>query len=106
MTYAVSPSTKIITVILNDVVTLEDCVQPFTSLLAQSIFQPGMQMLVDATGIRPRLSSADLRALVSDARKLLDAGISSIAVVASSDFVYGLARAFSIYADIEGLKAA
>lgn len=106
MQYTISKDTNVVTVIVSDVVTLQDCIRSVDRLLTEEALQPRMQVLVDATSVNPELSFADLRELVRQLKKLVQCENRGIALTAASDFVYGLALVFSAFADIDGLKIA
>jgi|SRR5579859_4828353 len=104
MTYTISRDTNIVSVIVTDMVTLQDCVCSVDGLLAEGVLEPGMQLLIDATSIKPELSFSDLHNLVWHVQRLVRGGLSSIAIIATSDFVYGLARTFCTHADLQGFN--
>ncbi len=106
MTYTISRDTNVVSVIAAGVVTLQDCVRSVDGLLGEGMVRPGMQLLVDATSLKPKLSCDDLRDLAAHVRRLAPRGLDSIAIIAASDFVFGLARAFSTYAGIQGVNVA
>ena len=106
MTYTVSQNKNVVTVVVSGPVTLEECVRSVDGLLGEATLRPGMQLVLDAGGLKPRLSSDDLRDLASRVKTLGSSGLDSVAIIAPSDFVYGLARAFSTYAGIQGFNIA
>jgi len=106
MKYTIFRDTNVATVIVADAVTLQDCVRSVDSFLTGASLQPGMQLLIDLTSIKPELSFGELRELVWHVKKLVQSGVRNIAVTAAGDFVYGLARVFSAYADIDGFNVA
>lgn len=107
MTYTISQNkNNIVTVVISGPVTLQDFVRSVDGLLGEDKLRPGMQLLVDATALKPRLSTDDLRDLASRVKTLALGGLDSIAIIAPSDFVFGLSRAFSTYAGLEGCNIA
>lgn len=106
MGYTISRFPNLLRITVSDVVTLHDCIRSVDGLLAEGTLRPGMQILIDATDLDPRLSSNDIRDLVRHADTLAKHGLSNIAIIAAGDFVYGLARMFSIYAYLHGLEIA
>ena len=106
MTYTIARDTNVVSVIVTDIVTLQDCIRSVDGLLAEAVLRPGMQLLVDATNLKPELSFDDLRNLVGHVERLVRRGLDSIAIIATSDLVFGLARTFSAYGDIHGFNVA
>jgi len=106
MKYTIARDTNIVTVMVSDVVTLEDCIRCVDCILTEAPLQPRIQALLDATGAQPELSFDDLRELVRHLRRLVKFEVHSIALTATNDFVHGLALIFSAYANIDGLNLA
>lgn len=106
MIYTVSQNKNVVTVVVSGPVTLEECVRSVDGLLGEGTLRPGMRLLLDATGLKPRLSNDDLRDLASRVKKLASGGLDSVAIIAPSDFVFGLSRAFSTYAGVQGCNIA
>jgi hypothetical protein len=106
MKYTIARDTNIVTVVVSDVVTLQDCIRCLDCLLTEAPLEPRIQVLLDATSAQPELSFDDLRELVRHVRRLVQFDVRSIALTATNDFVHGLALIFSAYADIDGLNLA
>ena len=106
MKYTIARDTNVVTVVVSDVVTLQDCIRCVDCLLTEAPHEPRIQVLLDATGAKPELSFDDLRELVRHLRRLVKFEVRSIALTATNDFVHGLALIFSAYADIDGLNLA
>jgi len=106
MTYTLSQDKNIVTIVVSGPVTLEDCVRSVDGLLGEDKLRPGTQLIVDATGLKPRLSNDDLRDLASHVKTLASGRLSSVAIIAPSDFVFGLSRVFSTYASVQGCNIA
>jgi hypothetical protein len=106
MTYTVSHSgdPNLVRVVVTDVVTLQHCIHSVDGFLAGGRLRPGTQLLIDATHLKPAFSFADLRDLALYARRLVKSGLHSVAIIAAGDLVFGLARAFSAYAESQGAK--
>ena len=104
MKYTISRDRNTIHVVAGGVVTLDDCVHAASALVAEGLLQPGVKLLIDITSLTPELSFADLRNLVRQVQLLVSGGLHGIAIVAAGDLVYGLARTFSTYADLEELS--
>jgi hypothetical protein len=104
MTYTLSRDRNTIQVVAGDVVTLEDCVRAAGALMAEGLVSPGAKLLIDVSGLTPQLSFSDLRALVRQVERMVSGGLHGIAIVSTSDWVYGLARTFSTYAELQGLS--
>jgi len=106
MTYTITHCPNILNVTVTDVVTLQDCIRSVDGLLAEGTLRPGMQILINATSLTPKLSSNDIRDLVRHTERLVQKGVSGVAIIAAGDFVYGLARMFSIYGYLHGVNIA
>ncbi|HTC95241.1 MAG TPA: hypothetical protein VK699_17480 [Terriglobales bacterium] len=104
MKYTIFKDTNVATVVVADAVTLQDCIRSVDGFLAGASLEAGMQLLIDLTSVKPELSFGELRELVWHVKKLIQSGVSDIAITAAGDFVYGLARVFSAYADIDGFN--
>jgi hypothetical protein len=104
MTYTVYQDTNVVKVIVADVVTLQHCIHSVDGFLAGGRLRPGMQLLIDATNLTPAFSFADLRDLAWHGKRLVQSGLDSIAIIATSDLVFGLARVVSAYADSQGFR--
>jgi hypothetical protein len=104
MTYTVFQDTNVVKVIVTDVVTLQHCIHSVDDFLAGRKLPPGMQLLIDATNLTPAFSFDDLRDLAWHSKRLVEHGLDNIAIIATSDLVFGLARTFSAYADSQGFK--
>jgi hypothetical protein len=104
MTYTISRDRNTIHVVAGDVVTLEDCVRAAGALVAEGMVSPGAKLLIDVSDLTPQLSFGDLRALVREVERMVRGGLHGIAIVSASDWVYGLARTFSTYAELQGLS--
>ena len=104
MKYTISRDADLVTVIACDAVTLQDCIRSVEYLLKEVPLQPGMQLLIDATCVKPELSFDELRQLAWHVNRVVRNGVRSIAITANGDFIYGLARVFSAYADMDGFN--
>jgi hypothetical protein len=62
----------------------------------------GARMLIDCSAVHSTLSTPELREVARDLRPLLDRGLGPIAIIATSAFMYGVARMFSVFAGITG----
>jgi hypothetical protein len=73
------------------------------TLLADVLEHPrlccGVRVLVDGRLVRGAPSTEELRTIARHLKPLLDRGLGPIAIVATSPFIYGVARMFSVFAE-------
>jgi SpoIIAA-like len=62
-------------------------------------------ILIDATQAMPEVAFPELKRMAGRFAGLTRSGLGRVAVVASQDLTYGLARAYSAYAEQDGLEA-
>jgi len=62
-------------------------------------------LLIDATQATPEVAFPELKRMARRFAGLTRSGLGRVAVVASQDLTYGLARAYSAYAEQDGLEA-
>lgn len=75
-------------------------------LLGDPRLHDGVQMLVDATTMDGAPSANELRIIATEFVPLLRAGLGPIAIVCGSPFVYGVARMFTVFAEVVGARVA
>jgi hypothetical protein len=83
-------------------VSLTDTVELTANLLANPAFEATADLLVDASRGRPSLSYAEMRTTATRWATLVGR-LRRIAIVAPSDVIYALARAFQMFAERAGL---
>ena len=64
----------------------------------------GAQMLVDASAVTSAPSASELRIIATDMLPMVARGLGRVAIVASTPMVYGVARMFSVYAELVNAK--
>ena len=84
--------------------TYADAKGSIDATLAHPRFGPGCDALFDGTDVNTVPSTAELRTLAADLKPLRDAGLSAVALVAGSNFTFGVARMFSAFAEAFGAK--
>ena len=78
-----------------------DEVQEFRArILADPRLCCGTRMLVDGRDVRGAPSALELRTIAADMRPMLEKGLGPIAIVTSSQMVYGVARMFATFAEL------
>ena len=93
---------SLVRVVAIDRLSLEETVQFTDALLADPDFGATADLLVDASRGRPSLSYAELR--ITATRWATVVGrVRRIVIVAPSDVIYGVARAFQCFAECAGL---
>lgn len=85
-------------------VTVADVAAVLDELLSHSSLAPGSCVLADARKVRSVPPTAELRRIAKDLTPLRAHGVARIAVVARSNFVYGIARMFMVFAEGIGLN--
>ena len=63
---------------------------------------PGCHVMIDASGVEQAPGSAELRQIARDMKPLLSRGLGPIAIVTKPGFVLGVARMFSVFAEMVG----
>jgi hypothetical protein len=92
----------LVLIVVRDRVTLDETVQLTEALLADPAFAETADLLVDASRGRPSLSYAEMRITASRWAALVGR-LRRIAIVAPTDAIYALARAFQYLAECAGL---
>jgi hypothetical protein len=59
----------------------------------------GVRVLIDGRLVGGAPSTDELRTIARHLKPLLDRGLGPVAIVASSPFIYGIARMFSVFAE-------
>lgn len=85
-------------------VTYEEVMELFEKILAHPRLGEGSDMLVDAEKVTGVPTTKELRVIARALRPLHVAGVSAMAIVTSSTFVYGIARMFSVLAESSGMR--
>ena len=103
LTYAVSLPDRLIRVTAVGDVTVTENESLARELEQEPSASPGMRMLVDISRSATSMTNEHLRSVARRFRSVQAHGIGPVAIVAGSDFTYGMARAYSAYAEIEGI---
>jgi hypothetical protein len=70
------------------------------TVLRDPRFRPGMPSVVDCRGVKSLFSISDLRKTAADARSRPEMSVPGrVAVLASSNLVYGLLRMYEVFSD-------
>jgi hypothetical protein len=93
---------RLVRIVVVDRVTLDETVQLTDALLADPGFEATADLLVDASRGRPSLSYQEMRTTATRWAALAGR-VRRIAIVASGDVIYRLARAFQYFAELAGL---
>ena len=95
-----------VTMLARGDVTFADVAVILDELLDDPRIEPGTQILVDCRGVTNTPSTPELRMIARDLAPLHERGVERIAVCAESNFVYGVARMFAVFAEVFGLHVA
>lgn len=95
-----------ITVMARGDVTFADVAVILDQLLDDPRIEPGTQLLMDCRGVTHMPSTPELRMIARDLAPLHERGVERMAVCAESNFVYGVARMFAVFAEVFGLHVA
>lgn len=80
-------------------VTFDEVQGVLDQMLAHPRLSDGVRVLTDARKVTGTPSRSELRDIAGNLKPLLARGVSAIAIVTSSVFVYGVARMFSVFAE-------
>ncbi|MDQ6716959.1 MAG: STAS/SEC14 domain-containing protein [Gemmatimonadota bacterium] len=98
LSYQVSPEKHLVVAVASGQVSRADFDQMRSSILADERIGPGMALLFETDGAEPLLTFTDLNEIACRLEQVFDKGIGRIAIVASSKFLYSLARTFGVFA--------
>ena len=104
LSYEVSAEKHLVIATASGQVSRTDFDQLRSSILADSRIGPGMALLFETEGAEPKLTFTDLNEIAGRLQQVFDKGISRIAIVAHSKFLYSLARTFGIFAAREPVR--
>ena len=71
----------------------------FQTMMRETPQGRGVAVFVDTRGVTGAPSTAELRLIASELKRLTDAGFGPIAVVTGSDWMYGVVRMFSAFVE-------
>lgn len=83
-------------------VTYPDAERAIDEILRHPCFGSAGKVLVDSTSMTAAPSAAELRRIAGDLTPLIQRGFGPVAIV-SAGFGYGVARMFSVFAEVFGL---
>lgn len=87
-------------------VTAEDMRFVLHQIRTHREFDAGARILVDARTMAGAPTTEELRAVALDLKPLVDGGLRAIAIVAESQYIYGVARMFTAFASTVNVNAA
>jgi hypothetical protein len=87
-------------------VTAEDMHFVLRQILSHREFRAGARILIDARSMVGAPPIEELRTVARELTPLLDRGLRAMAIVAETQYIYGIARTFSAYAEPLGVNVA
>jgi len=105
LTLTFPDSSNLVVVVAAGPVTDEDVAGVEQALLSRTNGPSRYDILLDATGATPEVSFPELKQMSRRLASLIRTGLGRVAVVGSQDLTYGLARAYSAYAEQDGVEA-
>jgi hypothetical protein len=87
-------------------VTYAECGPVYEALLTHPHFRKGARILVDGRTVTKAPSTEEVRALSDWLRALTERGVHSLGIVTNSTLTYGLARMFSMFAEVLNFRVA
>jgi hypothetical protein len=87
-------------------VTFEEVEKLLGEIRADPRLCCGVSVLVDGREVEKAPTAAELRAIAADMKPLLDHGLGPVAIVTDSPFIYGVARMFSVFAEMVSANVA
>lgn len=87
-------------------VTYEEVEQIRASILADPHLSRGARMLVDGRAVSAAPTASELRTIATEMLPMLQRGLGPVAIVTSSPMVYGVARMFSVFAELVSANVA
>lgn len=85
------------------IVTYKEVHEGIEEILGFPLGGASSRVLVDARGVTSAPSATELRRIAGDMSPLIERGLGPMAIV-SDGFVYGVARMFSVFAEVFGLS--
>jgi hypothetical protein len=85
-------------------VTHAEVQRAIDDILAHPRYGSARKVLVDGRKVTSAPSTSELRAIARDLKPLIDRGFGPMAIVSDPGFVHGVARMFTVFAEVFGLK--
>ena len=86
-------------------VTYADTQGAIDAILAHPGYARSRKVLVDGRGVTGAPSTGELRRIARDLKPLIDRGFGPMAFLSDTAFVHGVARMFTVFAEVFGLRA-
>jgi hypothetical protein len=83
--------------------TYDDCIAVLEEILAHPKLSDRARILGDGRAITKLPSAEELRSVAHALRRLSDRGVHSLGILTASTFVYGVARMFSVFAQVASI---
>lgn len=87
-------------------VTFDEVMRAEADLLAHPALDARARLLVDGREVEAAPTAAELRSIAREMKAVHARGVKHFAIVAGSDFVYGVARMFAVFAQAVSLHVA
>ena len=85
-------------------VTYAEVQRAIDDILAHPQYASARKVLVDGRRVTSAPATNELRAIAKDLKPLIDRGFGPMAIVSNPGFVHGVARMFTVFAEVFGLR--
>ena len=104
VTWTVEGDDAIVRVVASGFVAQRETLEALDTLVDEFSRCPHRSILVDGSSVTDTMPLPELRAIVPGISRLRDNGARRLAIYACSDLVYGVARAFAVFAERSGVS--